>query len=140
MTSQPLRVLAADDQPCFLEALAAFLAGEERLTLVGCAHDGAEAVALAESLGPDVVLMDLDMPRMDGVEATRRIRATSSPPEVVVVTGSDLAVDVDRACRAGAAAYITKDRVWTELVRSLFAALDRPGNDRCKFPAGAASF
>ena len=84
-----VRVLIADDHALFAEALEAILAGDARIEVVGRARDGAEAVALTKRHDPDVVLMDLSMPVMDGIEATRRIRAGRDAPCVVVLTGSN---------------------------------------------------
>jgi len=119
-----VRVLIADDHALFAEALEAILAGDARIEVVGRARDGAEAVALTKRHDPDVVLMDLSMPVMDGIEATRRIRAGRDAPCVVVLTGSNAAADVDRARQAGAAAYVTKDGIAAELVQAIIAAAD----------------
>jgi DNA-binding NarL/FixJ family response regulator len=118
----PLRVLLVDDQPLFLEALALTLAVDERLEVVGEAHDGLEAVRLARVLEPDLVLMDLDMPVMDGIEATLRIRETLPSASVLIVSGSDSAQDLDRARRAGAAGYVTKSRLAADLRGAIVAA------------------
>jgi DNA-binding NarL/FixJ family response regulator len=111
-----------DDQPLFLETLALLLGEDERLRIVGTAHDGLEAVRLAEALAPDLVLMDLDMPVLDGVEATARILATLPAASVVIVSGSDCARDVDRARRAGATGYVTKSRLATDLDGAIASA------------------
>ena len=116
---KPLRVLIADDHRLFAEALQAILASDERIEVVGQASDGSEAVALARTLGPDVVLMDVSMPVLDGFEATREIRARSEDTRVLMLTGSNARADVDRSREAGAAGYVTKDRIASELVAAI---------------------
>jgi DNA-binding NarL/FixJ family response regulator len=111
----PIRVLIADDHRLFAEALGLTLSAEPRLEVVGCARDGREAVKLALALEPDVVLMDLDMPLVDGLEATRAICA-SLPARVAVLTASPLPEDSLRAREAGAAAYLTKGCSAAEVV------------------------
>jgi DNA-binding NarL/FixJ family response regulator len=117
--SKPLRVLIADDHRLFAEALEAILAADARIEVVGQAGDGSEAVELARSLGPDVVLMDVSMPVLDGFEATREIRAGSEGVRVLMLTGSNSRADVDRSRRAGASGYVTKDRIASELVEAI---------------------
>ena len=116
---KPLRVLIADDHRLFAEALEAILATDERIEVVGQASDGSEAVELARTLGPDVVLMDVSMPVLDGFEATREIRAASDRVHVLMLTGSNSRADVDRARKAGAAGYVTKDRIAAELIDAI---------------------
>jgi DNA-binding NarL/FixJ family response regulator len=120
-----VRVLIADDQPSFVRALEAILAGDERIEVVGSALDGREAVSLAGKLEPDVVLMDITMPVMDGLEATRRIREQCPASCVVVLTGSELRSDAVRAERAGAASYVPKTRIADELRETILAAVAR---------------
>jgi DNA-binding NarL/FixJ family response regulator len=117
-----LTVLIADDNPLFVSALQGILGAEETIEVVGCANDGEEAARLAAELGPDVVLMDLSMPRVDGFEATRRIRAAAPEIAVVVLTGSLDRADVDKAKEAGATGYVTKDRILAELVTAIRSA------------------
>jgi DNA-binding NarL/FixJ family response regulator len=116
------RVLIADDHVLFAEALEAILTGDGRIAVVGRAKNGREAVELATSLHPDVVLMDISMPVMDGIEATARIVDQEPEACVVVLTGSDAPKDVDAARRAGASGYVTKDRIAAELVEAILAA------------------
>src|SRR5438045_3209144 len=106
--NNPIRVLIADDHRLFAEALEAILAGEARIEVLGRARNGAEALELALELEPDVILMDISMPVMDGVEATRRIREARPGASVLMLTGSNAAVDVDRSREAGASGYVTK--------------------------------
>ncbi len=105
----PVRVLLADDQRLVRESLSTLLGMLDGIELIAAASDGEEALALTSEHGPDVVLMDLRMPRMDGIEATRRLRARH--PEVRVVALTTYADDesVLGALRAGARGYITKD-------------------------------
>ena len=117
--AKPLRVLIADDHRLFAEALEAILATDERIEVVGQAGDGSEAVELARTLGPDVVLMDVSMPVLDGFEATREIRAASDDTHVLMLTGSNSRADVDRSREAGASGYVTKDRIASELVAAI---------------------
>ena len=117
--SGPIRVLIADDHPLFLRALEAILAADERFELAGRATDGAEAVRLAQELGPDVVIMDISMPVMDGIDATRAIREQDDGACVLRLTGSNSRLDVDRARAAGASGYVTKDRIAVELVDAI---------------------
>lgn len=119
---EPIRVLIADDNVLFAQTLEMILADDDRFEVVGLAKDGQEAVELAESLHPDVVLMDITMPRLDGLEASRRLRELGSPAHIVVLTESDLAGDVVRAQRAGADAYVPKSRITSKL-RDAIAAV-----------------
>jgi two-component system NarL family response regulator len=116
---KPIRVLIADDHRLFAQALEAILATNERIEVVGQARDGAEAVELARSLDPDVTLMDIAMPGMDGFEATREIRREKPDACILMLTGSDSRSDVDRARKAGAAGYVTKDRIAAELMDAI---------------------
>ncbi|MGS2646553.1 response regulator [Streptosporangium sp. LJ11] len=104
-----VRVLVADDQTVVREGLVLLLGLLPGVEVVGAAADGREAVELAASLGPDVVLMDLRMPRMDGVEATRRIRAAHPDIHVVVLTTYSDDESIFAALGAGARGYLTKD-------------------------------
>jgi DNA-binding NarL/FixJ family response regulator len=120
-----IRVLIADDHRLFVEALEAILADEDRITVVGQAADGGEAVRLTRSLLPDVVLMDISMPGLDGIEATRQIRATDEGTRVLMVTGSNSSSDIDRAREAGASGYVTKDRIAVDLVEAIVESSGR---------------
>jgi len=118
-------VLIADDHRLFAETLEALLATDGRVEVVGHAHDGREAVERAVKLNPDVVLMDIDMPIMDGFEATRRIRESNAGACILMLTGSNAREDVDRARQAGAAGYVTKDRIAAELVDAILEVAKR---------------
>jgi DNA-binding NarL/FixJ family response regulator len=115
-----VRVLIADDHRLFAEALRAILDAEPSVAVVGLAANGAEAVRQTAELQPDVVLMDISMPGLDGLEATRRILAKQPETQVLMVTGSDARQDVDAARIAGAAGYVTKDQIAAELMRAIF--------------------
>jgi DNA-binding NarL/FixJ family response regulator len=117
--TSPISVLIADDHQLFAEALEAILLTDSRIVVVGHARDGREAVELTRTLRPDIVLMDISMPVMDGIEATEAIRAEQSDACVLVLTGSNSRTDVDRARRAGAAGYVTKDRIAAELIDTI---------------------
>lgn len=112
---RPLRVLLVDDDTVFRELLAFVLRADVGAEIVGHASDGAQGVELAQELHPDVVVMDLRMPAMDGFEATRRIAATVPDARVVVVSSSTEPDDIERAGKAGAAGYVPKDRAVAEL-------------------------
>jgi two-component system, NarL family, response regulator LiaR len=104
----PVRVLIADDHRLFAESLGLTLEIDDRVELVGTAGNGKEAVRLAQELCPDVVLMDLEMPVLDGIDATREVRRALPECQVVVLTASLAVEDAHRARSAGAAAYLTK--------------------------------
>jgi len=118
-TASKIRVLIADDHRMFAEALEAILTGDDRLEIVGQAGDGSEAVRLALTTRPDVILMDLAMPVMDGVQATKQIRTQWPKACVLMLTGSNSRSDVDRAREAGAAGYVTKERIAAELIDAI---------------------
>jgi DNA-binding NarL/FixJ family response regulator len=118
-TTRTVRVVIAEDESLFVEAVEALLELDERFEVVGRARDGLEALRLVATVRPDVILMDLDMPRINGIGATRRITADYPLTQVVIVTASTEQEDVERAREAGAAAYITKDRVATDLAETL---------------------
>jgi DNA-binding NarL/FixJ family response regulator len=117
-----LRVLIADDQELVRAGLEMIVGAPEDLEVAGLAADGAEAVALAERLRPDVVLMDVRMPVMDGIEATRRITAAGDTPRVVMLTTFDLDDHVFGAFRAGASGFLLKDAPRADIVAAIRAA------------------
>ena len=117
--SPPVRVLVADDQRVVREGLALVLGLLPEVEVVGAARDGEEAVAMAAGLLPDIVLMDLRMPRCDGVEATRRLRERVPGTKVVVLTTYADDRSVIDALRAGARGYLTKDAGGAEIRHAL---------------------
>jgi DNA-binding NarL/FixJ family response regulator len=130
----PIRVLIADDHRLFAETLGLALDAHPLLQVVGYAREGREAVKLALALDPDVVLMDLDMPLVDGLEATRVISA-SLPARVAVLTASPLPEDSLRAREAGAAAYLTKGASAEEVVDTVLELASPPSPSDSYSPA-----
>jgi len=114
--------MLADDQALFMEGLRLVLSVEAGIVVVGEAKDGKSAVALVESCRPNVVLMDLRMPELDGVEATKRIAARFPRVAVIVLTTFDDDVSIFRALRAGAVGYLVKDCAPEVLVGAIRAA------------------
>ncbi|MBO0771842.1 MAG: response regulator transcription factor [Actinobacteria bacterium] len=119
-----IRVLLADDQALVRTGFAALLDAEDGIEVAGQAADGAEAVELAAQTRPDVVLMDIRMPRMDGVEATRRITADPSlgSVHVVILTTFDVDEYVFESLRAGASGFLVKDTDAAELIKAVRVA------------------
>jgi DNA-binding NarL/FixJ family response regulator len=122
--SDPVRVLVADDQAVVREGLMTLLATVADIKPVAAAADGEEAVALVARHRPHVVLMDLRMPKLDGVEATRQIRAAQPETEIVVLTTHADEESILDALLAGARGYLTKDAGITEISRAVHAAAD----------------
>jgi DNA-binding NarL/FixJ family response regulator len=118
---EPFRVLIADDHPIFRHGVQAMLAVAADLTCVGEARTGQEAVDLAASLQPDVILMDLQMPELNGIEATRRILAASPRIRVLMVTMFEDDASVFTAMKAGARGYVLKDADKPEILRAITA-------------------
>ncbi|GAB3870168.1 response regulator transcription factor [Kibdelosporangium lantanae] len=117
-----IRVMLVDDHPVVREGLRGMLEAEPDLTVVGEAGSGAEAVALARREQPDVVLMDLRMPGLDGADATAEIMATTRTIRVIVLTTYESDADILRAVEAGAAGYLLKDASRAELAGAIRAA------------------
>ena len=103
-----IRVLIVDDDATFAALLRTTLASHEHVEVVGVARDGVEAIELAETLAPTLVVMDMTMPRMGGIEAAERLARLPRPPRVVMITGSDSPTADRRAFAAGASAYLRK--------------------------------
>jgi DNA-binding NarL/FixJ family response regulator len=117
-----IRVVIADDQQLLRSGFRAILDCEDDIEVVGEADDGVAAVRLATELGPDVVLMDIRMPNLDGLSATEQIVARDGAPRVVVLTTFDLNEYVYRALRAGASGFLLKDAPATRLIAAVRAA------------------
>ncbi|MBF9131604.1 response regulator transcription factor [Plantactinospora sp. S1510] len=117
--ARPIRILLADDQPLLRTGFRMVLGAEDDLDIVGEAGDGAEAVDLSRRLLPDVVLMDIRMPRMDGVAATRAIIDARLPVRVLILTTFDLDEYVVGALRAGASGFLAKDVPAEDLVTAI---------------------
>ena len=121
----PIRALIADDHEIVREGLHLLLSeNAEGITVVGQASNGQEVIALAAALQPDVILMDLFMPKIDGVEATRQLRVAGSPCRVIILTSSTEGGRVREALRAGAVGYLLKDVLQDELTRAIRAAAE----------------
>jgi DNA-binding NarL/FixJ family response regulator len=120
--SAPIRIVIADDHPVVRDGLRAVLGTQPDLEVVGEAATGAEAVSLAGSLAPDLVLMDLQMPELDGAAATVRLRDRHPDVHVLVLTTYDTDADIARAIEAGAIGYLLKDAPREDLFAGVRAA------------------
>ncbi len=121
-TSEPIRVLIADDQQLLRAGFRVILESEPGIEVIGEAEDGVDAIAKAQSLRPDVVLMDIRMPKLDGLGATEHLTKRPDGPRVVVLTTFDQNEYVVRALRAGAYGFLLKDAPATRLVAAVRAA------------------
>ncbi|MET8573965.1 response regulator transcription factor [Streptomyces sp. NPDC005012] len=125
MTDAPhdrIRVVVVDDHTVMRAGVVALLAGEPSLEIVGEAGDGREGVALVERLAPDVALLDLRMPVLDGVAATAEIVALPAPTRVLVLTTYDTDAEIERAVEAGAVGYLLKDTTREQLADAIRSA------------------
>jgi two-component system, NarL family, nitrate/nitrite response regulator NarL len=120
--ADPIRILVVEDDDSFLEVVGMVLEQDGRFSVVGRARNGREAVELAERMSPDAVVMDIEMPVLDGVEATRRLRKSRPELPIVAVSGHDYEERVLEIRRAGADDYVRKARLAAELPRVLAAA------------------
>jgi DNA-binding NarL/FixJ family response regulator len=120
---EPIRILIADDHPHFRDGLRALLVSDSDLEVVGEAGDGEEAISLAADLQPDVILMDLGMPRVGGIEATRRILRTSPHIAILVISMFEDEDSVFAALQAGARGYLLKGALKAEILRSIRAVV-----------------
>ena len=123
----PLRILVAEDDESFLEAISLLLEQDDRFVVAGRARNGREVVALAEEVAPDAVVVDIEMPVLDGVEATRRLREAAPDLPIVAVSGHDYEERVLEIRQAGADDYVRKARLADELPRVLAALLETAG-------------
>ena len=119
----PIRVLIADDQPLYRRGLEVVLHTEENIEVVGEAENGEEAIAKAEELAPDVVLMDVRMPRINGIEATQAIRDRVPTTKILMLTVSDEDSDLYEAIKAGASGYLLKEVSVEEVADSIRAVM-----------------
>lgn len=134
MSNQPIRILIADDHPVFRFGLRALLEAQSDMVVVGEAESGAAAVQMAQSLHPDLVLMDINMPGLNGIEATKRITAVDPHPAVLIITMFDDDT-VFTAVRAGARGYLLKGAQGDETLRAIRAV----ANGEVIFSPGVAA-
>jgi len=132
--------LIADDLNLFAKTLEAMLAGEPSIEVIGRAANGKQAIALARTLRPDLILMDIFMPVLDGLEATRFIHRLDPSIDVLVLTASHSAEDAQEAWDCGAVGYLTKDRIATQLVPAILELASRrqPPAELLTWPAEAS--
>lgn len=121
-TTKPVRVLLVDDEPMFLEALKALLGADERVTVVAVAANGHDAVALALSERPDVALVDIALPGVDGLETTRQLRAQIPTMQVVVLSGRSDGGGASDARDAGASQFLFKGGLFDEIADAIVGA------------------
>jgi DNA-binding NarL/FixJ family response regulator len=119
VSDSPIRALVADDQALMRTGFRMILDAQDDIEVVGEAIDGADAIRQFKRLAPDVVVMDVRMPTMDGIEATRRLTALDPPARVLILTTFDLDEHVYEALRAGASGFLLKDRPSEELVAAV---------------------
>lgn len=122
MTTDRLRIIVADDHPAMRAGIVALLAAEPAIAVVGEAANGQEAVELVAGASPDVALLDLRMPVLDGVAATERIVAGGAATRVLILTTYDTDADIEHAVEAGAVGYLLKDTTREQLVDAIRAA------------------
>lgn len=115
------RILLADDSKRAIQAISILLA--EEFEVVGCAHDGTEAVKAAIRLKPDAIVMDIVMPKQDGIQATRRLTQMNSPTKIVILTGLEDQDFVEASLAAGASAFVFKCRAALDLSRAVHEVL-----------------
>ena len=118
-----IRILVVDDSPEWRGLYSDLLKQERSFDVVGNASDGLAAVPMAEQIGPAVVILDINMPRLGGIEAARRIRALRPDTKIVFVSGESDQDIIDNALRVGTAGYVHKPRVWRELVAAIQSVL-----------------
>jgi DNA-binding NarL/FixJ family response regulator len=118
-TTQTVRVLCVDDHPLVRKGIASILNNEPDMKLVAEAGNGQDAVAMFKAHQPDVTLMDLRMPNMDGIEAARQIRAEFPDAKIIALTSFDGDQEIYRALEAGVRGYLLKEMVHTEVVRAI---------------------
>ena len=135
MAAATVRVLIADDHSLFVDALRALLETEPGIDVVATAPNGLQAVERVVELEPEVVLMDVSMPVLDGFEATRTIRERAPGTRVLFVTGSNAEEDLERAREVGASGYVSKDRIAAELVEAIRDAA--PSTEQLRTPRTA---
>jgi DNA-binding NarL/FixJ family response regulator len=123
-TTEPIRILVADDHPVFRRGMRAILGAEPDTELVGEATDGKEAIALSAELQPDVILMDLNMPNLTGIEATRRILEANPNTAILMLTMFEDDKSIFAAMRAGARGYVLKGADGAETLRAIHAVAD----------------
>lgn len=121
MTAAPIRVLTVDDHPLLREGIAAVIDGQDDMTLVGEASNGAEAIDRHRALLPDVTLMDVQMPAMNGIDAIRAIRADCPTARIIVLTTYEGDALASRAIKAGAAGYLLKGMLRKDLLETIRA-------------------
>jgi len=119
LPNAPIRLLVVDDDPLVRGGLRTMLGGLAELEILGEATNGVEALKAVDSLNPDVVLMDIRMPQMDGLTATQRLRVRENPPEIIILTTLDTDDHVLRALRAGASGFLLKYTPPAEIVAAI---------------------
>ena len=124
-----IRVLIADDHPLMRKGLTDILDGVDDIEVVGSAEDGAAAIALAYAVKPDIVLMDISMPGMGGIEATEKLIEMESDARVVMLTSYSEREKITQALAAGAVSYLTKDAPPEAVIRAIRGAAESPHTD-----------
>ena len=117
-----VKVLIVDDHDLFAESVQAFLSTEEQIDVVGRASNGEEATRLAAATHPDVVLMDISMPVMDGFSAAEEVAREAPDTRILFLTGSNAPADIAKARAVGGIGYVTKEKIASELVEAIVGA------------------